>query len=39
MRSTGKLHLGNLLGALGNWIDLQNSGNYDCFYLSPTGTP
>jgi tryptophanyl-tRNA synthetase len=33
MRPTGKLHLGNLHGALGNWIELQNSGNYDCFYF------
>jgi len=33
MRPTGKLHLGNLLGALGNWIDLQNKGDYDCFYF------
>ena len=33
MRPTGKLHLGNLLGALGNWIDLQNHGGYDCFYF------
>ncbi len=33
MRPTGKLHLGNLLGALGNWIDLQNGGDYDCFYF------
>jgi tryptophanyl-tRNA synthetase len=33
MRPTGKLHLGNLLGALGNWINLQNHGGYDCFYF------
>jgi tryptophanyl-tRNA synthetase len=33
MRPTGKLHLGNLLGALGNWVELQNSGKYDCFYF------
>ena len=33
MRPTGKLHLGNLHGALSNWIDLQNSGKYDCFYF------
>ena len=33
MRPTGKLHLGNLHGALGNWVELQNSGNYDCFYF------
>lgn len=33
MRSTGKLHLGNYVGALKNWVDLQNSGNYDCFFF------
>ncbi len=33
MRPTGKLHLGNLHGALTNWIDLQNDGGYECFYF------
>jgi len=33
MRPTGKLHLGNLHGALANWVDLQNNGSYDCFYF------
>lgn len=33
MRPTGKLHLGNLHGALGNWVELQESGKYDCFYF------
>jgi len=33
MRPTGRLHLGNLHGALGNWVELQNSGQYDCFYF------
>lgn len=33
MRPTGKLHLGNLHGALKNWVDLQESGKYDCFYF------
>jgi tryptophanyl-tRNA synthetase len=33
MRPTGKLHLGNLHGALSNWIDLQNQGDYDCYYF------
>ena len=33
MRPTGKLHLGNLHGALGNWVELQDSGKYDCFYF------
>lgn len=33
MRPTGKLHLGNLHGALSNWISLQDQGNYECFYF------
>lgn len=33
MRPTGRLHLGNFHGALGNWVHLQNSGSYDCFYF------
>jgi tryptophanyl-tRNA synthetase len=33
MRPTGLLHLGNLHGALGNWVELQESGKYDCFYF------
>jgi tryptophanyl-tRNA synthetase len=31
MRPTGRLHLGHLIGALGNWIPLQS--RYDCFYF------
>jgi len=31
MRPTGKLHLGHLVGALRNWVDLQD--RYDCFYF------
>jgi tryptophanyl-tRNA synthetase len=31
MRPTGKVHLGNYLGALDNWVRLQN--DYDCFYF------
>lgn len=31
MRPTGKMHLGHLAGALGNWVELQ--GKYDCFYF------
>lgn len=30
MRPTGKLHLGHLVGALNNWVKLQDS--YECFY-------
>jgi tryptophanyl-tRNA synthetase len=31
MRPTGKLHLGHLVGALDNWVTLQET--YDCFYF------
>ena len=30
MRPTGALHLGNLMGALDNWVRLQDT--YDCFF-------
>ncbi len=30
MRPTGRLHIGNYLGALKNWVDLQEE--YDCIY-------
>jgi tryptophanyl-tRNA synthetase len=31
MRPTGKLHLGHLVGALDNWVNLQD--NYECFFM------
>ncbi len=31
MRSTGKLHLGNYVGALENWVRMQRE--YDCFFF------
>lgn len=31
MRPTGRLHLGHLVGALGNWVPLQDQ--YECFYF------
>src|SRR5262249_9927047 len=31
MRPSGRLHLGNYLGALANWVKLQDS--FDCFYF------
>jgi tryptophanyl-tRNA synthetase len=31
MRPTGRLHLGHLVGALQNWVELQQ--RYDCFYV------
>jgi tryptophanyl-tRNA synthetase len=31
MRPTGKLHLGNYVGALRNWVRLQD--DYDCFFF------
>jgi len=30
MRSTGKLHLGNYVGALANWVGMQDK--YECFF-------
>jgi tryptophanyl-tRNA synthetase len=32
MRPTGKLHIGHYVGALQNWIHLQDS--YDCFFFA-----
>jgi tryptophanyl-tRNA synthetase len=31
MRPTGRLHIGHLVGALSNWVKLQEQ--YDCFYF------
>ena len=31
MRPTGPLHLGNLHGALNNWVGMQDE--YDCFFF------
>ncbi|MEW6162827.1 MAG: tryptophan--tRNA ligase [Nitrospirota bacterium] len=31
MQASGKLHLGNLVGALSNWVKLQDK--YDCYYF------
>jgi tryptophanyl-tRNA synthetase len=31
MRSTGKLHLGNYVGALDNWVRMQDE--YECFFM------
>lgn len=31
MRPTGRLHIGHYVGALENWIELQNK--YDCYFL------
>jgi tryptophanyl-tRNA synthetase len=33
IQPTGKLHLGNYLGALKHYVELQNSGKYDCFFF------
>jgi tryptophanyl-tRNA synthetase len=35
MRPTGKLHLGNYMGALANWVKLQNDeiAQFDCYYF------
>ncbi|MEK9194455.1 MAG: tryptophan--tRNA ligase [Patescibacteria group bacterium] len=33
VQPTGRLHLGNYLGALKNFVDLQNSEKYECFFF------
>jgi tryptophanyl-tRNA synthetase len=32
MRPTGRLHIGHLVGALGNWLSLQEE--YECFFMA-----
>lgn len=32
IQPTGEFHIGNYLGALKNWVDLQNSDEYNCIY-------
>ncbi len=33
IQPTGKLHLGNYLGALKNFVELQNSQKYNCYFF------
>ncbi len=33
IQPTGKLHLGNYIGAIQNWVNIQNSGKYKCIYM------
>lgn len=33
MQPTGNLHIGNYLGALKNWVALQNSGEYELYFF------
>jgi tryptophanyl-tRNA synthetase len=33
VQPTGKLHIGNYLGALKNFVELQNSGDYQCYFF------
>jgi tryptophanyl-tRNA synthetase len=33
-RATGRLHLGNYLGAVKGYIELQNNPEYDCVYMA-----
>jgi len=33
MRPTGKLHLGNYMGALVNWVKLQDQNRYECYFF------
>src|SRR3989442_6891682 len=33
LRPTGKFHLGNYVGTFEKDLELQNSGDYECFFL------
>ncbi len=33
IQPSGKLHIGNYFGALKNFVDLQNSGRYQCYFF------
>jgi tryptophanyl-tRNA synthetase len=33
IRASGRLHIGNYLGALKQFVDLQNDGNHDCYFF------
>ena len=33
LRPTGRVHLGNYFGAVKNWVDLQDSARYRCFFF------
>ncbi|MGH9367580.1 MAG: tryptophan--tRNA ligase [Thermoanaerobaculia bacterium] len=33
LRPTGRVHLGNYFGAVKNWVDLEKSGAYRCFFF------
>jgi len=33
IQPTGRLHIGNYLGALKNFVDLQDSGDYQCYFF------
>ncbi len=33
IQPTGNLHIGNYLGAVKNWVELQNSDKYECFFF------
>jgi tryptophanyl-tRNA synthetase len=33
MRTTGSLHLGHYVGALKQWVEIQQGGRHECFFL------
>ncbi len=35
IQPTGEMHIGNYLGAVKNWVDLQNDAQYDRFFFIP----
>ena len=33
IQPSGNIHIGNYLGAIKNWVDLQNNSDYDCIFF------
>ena len=33
IQPSGKLHIGNYLGALNNFVNIQNNGDYECYFM------
>jgi len=34
IQTTGRMHIGNYLGAIKNFLDLQESGDYNCYFFA-----
>ena len=33
VKPTGRIHIGNYFGALKQWVEMMNSGEYECFFM------